>query len=276
MTFTSPAQLFRRVACATLFAGVALASVAAHAAAPTINEVIANMSPQTASEAMVIDPRYDWQAHPMVITPAPRGDAIPGWWSGNRPEWTNSIISWFQVFEAQGNGATNTRVEVKNIRVYTLSEASKKWTQVDSRQAPNVDLWQYPFTLASTNSGKRTESDGGMSVKPAYPYFHHGYGNSATINGPDVRAVYVSMDFRLVVDDASKADDCASVRYVVNSGADYHPGNGTEWSLDYAPGIGQGRFMLASSEWRSATMLVPNTHNGSSMEEIRTNPPSLQ
>ena len=181
MTTNFLTHSFRRTALrATLFASAALSSIAAHAA-PTIDDVIANMSTQSTSEAMVIDPRFDWQAHPMVITPAPRGDAIPSWWTGNRPEWTNKVVSWFQVFEAQGNGATNTRVEVKNIRVYTLSEASKKWTQIDARQAPNVDLWQYPFTYASDNSGKRAEASGGISVKPKYPNFHHGYGNSAAI-----------------------------------------------------------------------------------------------
>lgn len=246
------------------------------AQAMSIDEVINNMSPQTPSEAQVIDPRYDWQQHPMVIMAAPRGDAIPKWWSGNRPEWTNTIISWFQVFEAQGNAASNTRVEVKNIRVYTLSESSKRWSQVDARNAPDVDLWQYPFALSGASSGKRNEASGGISLKPAYPYFHHGYGNKQAIDASDVRAVYVTMEFRLAVDDPGKPDDRASARYLVNAGADYYPGNGQgDWSLGYAPGVGQGRMMLANAEWRTATMLVPNTRNGSSMNEMRNNPPPL-
>jgi hypothetical protein len=247
------------------------------AQATSIDEVINNMSPQAVSEAQVIDPRYEWQQHPMVITPAPRGDAIPKWWKGNRPEWTNTIISWFQVFEAQGNGATNTRVEVKNIRVLTLSEATKTWAQVDALGAPDVDLWQYPFSYSSTKSGKRSEATGGISLKPAYPYFHHGYGKTRSIAAPDLRAVYVSMQFRLVVEDPSKPDDRANAKYLVNVGADYHPGKGqSDWSLGYAPGVGQGRLMLANNEWRTATMLVPNTRNGSSLEEMRTNPPPVQ
>lgn len=246
-------------------------------AATTIDEVINSMSPNITSEAQVIDPRYEWQQRPMVITPAPRGDAIPSWWTGNRPEWTNLAISWFQVFEAQGNGATNSRVQVKNIKVYTLSEATRKWQEVDSRETPDVDLWKYPFALEGSNSGKRSESSGGISLKPTYPFFHHGYGTTKSINGPDVRAVYVSMEFRLVVEDTNKPDDRASARYVVNAGADYHPGNGQGgWSLGYAPGIGQGRMMLATNEWRTATMLVPTTRNGATLEEMRTNPPPME
>jgi hypothetical protein len=267
--------MLRRAALFAVAALSSIASITAHAA-PTIDEVIANMSPQITSEAPVIDPRYDWQAHPMVIMAAPRGDAIPSWWTGNRPEWCNKIISWFQVFEAQGNGATNSRVEVKNIRVFTLSESTRKWTQVDARQAPMVDAWQYPFTFTDSDPNKRAEGDGGISVKPHYPYFRHGYGNSAAISGPDVRAVYVSMDFRLTVDDPSKPDDRASAKYVVNSGADYYPGDGTDWSLGYAPGVGQGRFLLATPDWRTATMLVPTARNGATLDEMRTNPPPLQ
>ncbi len=259
-----------------LFSAAVLLS-AASVQAMTIDEVISNMSPQIASEAQVIDPRYEWQRHPMVITPAPRGDAIPGWWKGNRPEWTNTAISWFQIFEAQGNGATNSRVQVKHIRVLTLSEATRTWSEVDVREAPNVDLWQYPFALAGSNSGKRSEATGGISLKPAYPYFHHGYGNAKGIKAADVRAVYVSMEFRLVVDNPGKPDDRANAKYVVNAGADYHPGSGQgDWSLGYAPGVGQGRMLLATNEWRTATMLVPTTRNGSTMEEMRVNPPPLQ
>ncbi len=250
---------------------------AATAQAMTIDEVINNMSPQVASEAQVIDPRYEWQKHPMVIMTAPRGDAIPNWWTGNRPEWTNTVISWFQIFEAQGNGATNTRVQVKNIQVHTLSETTRTWSQVDAREAPNVDLWQYPFSLAGSNSGKRSEASGGISLKPVYPYFHHGYGNAQGIAAADVRAVYVTMDFRLAVDNPGQPDDRASARYVVNAGADYHPGKGQgNWSLGYAPGVGQGRMLLASSEWRTATMLVPTSRNGSTLEEMRGNPPPMQ
>jgi hypothetical protein len=271
MNVTSATKFLRRAA---LFAVTALSSLVAHANA--IDDAIANMSPQITSEAIPIDPRYQWQLHPMVIMGAPRGDAIPSWWTGNRPEWCNRIISWFQVFEAQGNGATNSRVQVKNIRVYTLSESTRQWKLVDARQTPDVDLWQYPFTLSGSNSGKRYEATGGISLKPSYPYFNHGYGNAASISGSDVRAVAVSMDFRVIISDLSKPDDRAAARYVVNAGADYYPGNGQNWSLGYAPGVGQGRFLIATPDWRQASMLVPVARYGATLEEMRTNPPPLQ
>ena len=89
--------------------------------------------------------------------------------------------------------------------------------------------------------------------------------------------MYVAMEFRLVVDDPSKPDDRASAKYVVDTGADYYPGNGQGgWGLDYAPAMGNSRMLLATPNWRTATMLVPNTRNGATFEEMKTNPPPLK
>ncbi len=254
--------------------GCTLGLSAVSSFAITIDQVISDMSSK--SEAMVIDPRYSWQYEPAVTMYAPRGDAIPNWWTGNRPEWTYNVLTWFTAYEAQGNGATNSRIQITNLRFYILSQSSRTWKQFDAKAAPGVDLWKYPFTYDSANPGVKYESSGGISVKPKYPNFHHGYGNSVNINPQDVRAVFVAMEYRLVVDDPSKPDDRNSAKYVVDAGGDYWPGNGQgSWSLGYAPGMGNGRMMLATKDWRTATMLVPNPNYGSTMEEIRKNPPPL-
>jgi hypothetical protein len=141
--------------------------------------------------------------------------------------------------------------------------------------APDTDTWKYPFDFASTG-GTRAETTGGVSFKPKYPQFAHGYGSQNTIQPQDVRAVFVTMDTRLVLDKATGTDDRASARYLVNVGADYWPNAqavNTSWS--YAPGVGQGRFILATPEWRKATMIVPNGRYGSSMQEMISNPPPL-
>jgi hypothetical protein len=251
-----------------------LGASAFSAQALTIDEVIKDMSSK--SEAMVIDPRFSWQYEPAITMYAPRGDAIPSWWTGNRPEWTYDVLTWFTALEAEGNGATNTRVQIKDLRFYILSEKNRTWKQHDFKAAPGTDLWKYPFAYDSGNPGVRNESSGGISMKPKYPNFHHGYGNPITIDPRDVRAVFVAMEFRLVVDDPNRPDDRNSARYVVDAGGDYWPGNGQgTWSLGYAPGMGNGRMMLATKDWRTATMLIPNTRNGATMEEMRNNPPPL-
>jgi hypothetical protein len=240
----------------------------------SVDQVIADMS--SSSEALVINPQYSWQYNPAVTMYSPAGSSIPSWWTGNRPDWCYSVLTWFTAFEAQGNGASNTRVQIKNLRFYVLSQASRTWKQFDMKAAPGVDMWQYPFTYNGSSSGVRYESSGGISIKPAYPNFHHGYGNSVTINPQDVRAVFVAMDFRLTVDDTSKPDDRGSAKYVVDTGGDYWPGNGqASWSLGYAPGMGNGRMLLATPNWRTASMLIPNKDYGSTFDELRSNPPPL-
>lgn len=226
------------------------------------------------SEALPISPTYAWQSNPQIIMAAPRGDAIPSWWTGNRPTWVYSLLSWFVTQEAQGNKATNSRVQMKDLRVYYLSQSTKKWSQLDIKSAPDVEMYVSPFSYYGP-SGRRLEGSGGISVKPKYPYFHHGYGNTKSINPQDIRAIYAAMDFRLAVDDASKPDDRASAKYVVTTGADYWPGQGVTWSLGYAPGVGTGRLLLATQNWRTATLLVPNPNYGATMAEMKTNPPPL-
>lgn len=260
----------------TAAALVAAASGSAQAAPVTIDTVIKDMS--LPSEAMVIDPKYDWQSAPKVTQWAPSGTILPSWWTGTRPEWCYNVLTWYTAFEAQGNAATNTRVEVRNLRIYILSNKTRKWTLVDTAVQPYTDLWKYPFNYAGdyTAAGMRKEADGGYSMKPKYPNFEHGYGKTATLADPsDVRAVFMAIDFKLAVDNTAKADDRAKARYVVDVGADYYPGKGMTWGVNYAPGLGNGRYLLATTDWRTASLLVPNKTMKATNEEIRLNPPPL-
>lgn len=237
----------------------------------SVDSIISDMS--LPSEAQVIDPRYDWQRQPLVTQYAPKGTILPSWWPGNRPEWCYRLLSWYTAFEAQGNRATNTRVQVRSLRTYILSNATRKWTLVDSTTAPMGGLWVYPFNYAGNfdSTGARSEETGGYSIKPAYPHFHHGYGTTYSISNPaDIRAVYIAMDFRLVVDDPAKPDDRSAAKYVVDTGADYYPGQNQNWGVNYAPGVGNGRYLLATNNWRTATLLVPNRLLGATFDELRT------
>ncbi len=115
---------------------------------------------------MVIDPRYSWQSNPAVTMYSPKGALIPSWWTGNRPEWCYNVLTWFTAFEAQGNAATNTRVQITNLRFYVLSNATRTWKQYDIKAAPGVDMLQYPFDYAGGSSGVCNDSLGGISIMP--------------------------------------------------------------------------------------------------------------
>lgn len=244
--------------------------------AMTIGDVIKDMS--SSSEALVISPKFDFQRMPQIIQHSPSGKSLPAWWTGLRPEWCYRILSWHTVYEAEGNAAVNTRVQIARLRTYILSNATKKWTLIDNAAAPATELWKYPYVYVGQPAGTfRAASDGGISVKPVYPNFHHGYGSIKDVPNPqDVRAVFVAMDFRLIVDDPNKPDDRSKARYVVDAGADYYPGKGLSWGTGYAPGVGSGRYLLAKPTWRTATLLVPNKDLGANFDEMKKNPPPLQ
>ncbi|MFL5815899.1 MAG: RICIN domain-containing protein [Bdellovibrionia bacterium] len=244
----------------------------------TIDQVVKDMS--SPSEALVINPSFDWQYNPVITQYSPAGSSIPSWWTGERPTWCSGLLAWYTLYEAQGNAATNTRVEIKNLRVYILSNSTRKWSQWNQVTAPDTGLWKYPFASAGTPD-RKVESDGGVSFRPAYPYFEHGYGSSSSSGGKgipnpaDVRAVFVAVDTRLVVADSSKPDDRSVAKYVIDTGADYYPTPTTGWSLGYAPGLGNGRYLLATPNWRTATLIVPNKDQGATMTEFLSNPPPM-
>lgn len=254
---------------------VAFCANSAQAQTATIDSVISDMTQQ--SEALVIDPRYDWHYRSAVVQYAPSGTILPTWWAGSRPKWCYTALSWYTAYEAKGNAATNTRVQVRNLRMYVLLESTRKWKLIDTVAAPYTELWKYPFAYAGDfkAASVRTETSGGYSVKPVYPKFHHGYGTKKAVIPWDVRAVYIAMDFRLVVNNPALPDDRYKARYVVNAGGDYYPGNGVSWGVNYAPGIGGGRYLLATNNWRTANMLVPNKSMGATLTELRTNKPPM-
>jgi hypothetical protein len=246
------------------------------AQAERLEQIISDMA--LPSEALVIDPRYPWQYAPQITMHAPRGAVIPAWWDGNRPEWTDAVVPWFTVFEAEGNKAVNSRVEVRDLRFFILSDATRHWTQIDRRQRPDTTLWGYPFRYLSSENDAivRPEPDGGLSVVPAYPTFLHGWGHGRPIVAQDIGATFAAIEFRLVLSDAKAADDRDLARYVVDVGADYYPDMKLQWSRDYAPGIGNSRMLLATRDWRTATLLVPNKDKDVTYDVLREHPLPLQ
>jgi hypothetical protein len=241
----------------------------------SIEQVISDM--YLPSEALVIDPQFDWQYRPKVTMHAPRGDAIPDWWSGNRPLWTKAVVPWFTAFEAQGNRSKNSRVQVRNLRLFLLSVSKREWVEVEQKFRPEVKLWTYPFREVGNACGEqvRLEKDGTVSIVPNYPRFLHGWGRGHEINAGDVGATFTAMEFRLIVNDRNMKDDRDFARYVVDVGADYYPDMALRWSLDYAPGMGNGRMLLARKHWRTATLLIANASYGVTFDDLRRNPPPL-
>jgi hypothetical protein len=234
---------------------------------PTMDGAQVVFDMERPSEALPIKPEFEWSYRPMVTMRSPRGDAIPEWWGGNRPTWTRALLSWFTLFEAQDNAAENSAVQVGSLRVFIYSKREQHWVRVDVAHSPEVSLWEYPFrhVAGQDHEPLDTVTHAKKKYKPAYPFFYHGWGRAKEIDAPDIGAVFVAMEFRLALVDSTKGDDRNRAKFLVNVGADYYPDMALRWSLNYAPGVGNGRLLLATNAWRTATFFVMNL-NDSTLE----------
>jgi hypothetical protein len=205
-----------------------------------------------------------WATGPgqVVMGSDPRGTHTPSWWnpanqSFKSNTYWNAVLPWFVVFDGVGNGATNTRVQLRNLVLYTKSKATGKWNLV--RRSTGVSGELYPKTLQGddvSTPNVRTESDGSTSVlPPSGNLVYHGWGSMDDIYGSDLAGLFITLQARLVKDKASGTDDRAKAKYLVHVGGDYYPTRTTRVNdtapAYYFPGIGVSRAKMVSSDWQA-------------------------
>jgi hypothetical protein len=117
-------------------------------------------------------------------------------------------------------------------------------------------------------------------VKPRWGQDLHGwYGRREAIQGWDIKAVFVTMQARLVVDNPWLADDRWRARYLFDVGADYYPELAN--SSVFLPGVGVSRAKLIRSDWQSFNFVTLNDvgkqepGGGIASSELWNNPPPL-
>jgi hypothetical protein len=240
-------------------------------------------------------PGPGWATGPgfVLMGNRPRGSATASWWqpynvSFKSDAWWNVLIPWLVIFDGVGNAASNTRVEMRNLKAYYKSRSTGRWILIT--QGP-VDGANYPKSLAGTDTQPaaiRTEAGGTVSVRPAggNNAFHGWCCGAQPINPPDVAAVFVTMQVRLSLDNPALPDDRARARYLVKVGADYYPTARTRIEefapTGYNPGVGMSRFKLISSQWQSISfatldVAVQDPPGGAITEgEFRSAPPPLE
>ena len=205
-----------------------------------------------------------WTTGPgqVVMGSDPKGTHTPSWWnpanqSFKSNTYWNAVLPWFVVFDGVGNGATNTRVQLRNLVLYTKSKATGKWSLV--RRMTGVSGELYPKTLQGddvSTPNVRTESDGSTSVlPPSGNLVYHGWGSMDDIYGSDLAGLFITLQARLVKDKASGIDDRAKAKYLVHVGGDYYPTRTTRVNdtapAYYFPGIGVSRAKMVSSDWQA-------------------------
>lgn len=239
-----------------------------------------------------------WATGPgsVVMGNDPRGSRTPAWWNPANPRFKsgvywNAFLPWMVIWDGVGHQATNTRVQIRRLKAWIRSRRTDAWQPVGPAAA-GLDGAHYAKDSQSGDFGRpdvRVEPDGSHSIRPpAHPAIYHGWWGSGptTIDGPDVGAVFVTLQARLVVDRRERFDDRDTARYMVQVGADYYPDTKTQVSafapVSYNPGIGLSRFKLVKPEWQAfnfATIDVGVQDPGGAaitVADFRRAPPPLE
>ncbi len=195
---------------------------------------------------------------------------------GNDPGAFTALVAWGQFYEAaEGNLATNSRVEICDIRAYILSKTDSKWHLVQYDRVVYGDLFAEDFADDTHKTADaRVELSGCVSAKAGDGFVYHFWpatNGRVTIDPDDVAGLYTTVQARLVLDNHNLPDDTDQARYVLNMGADYWLDLTAEWDYWKTNGdAGIGRFKYVTTEWQAFNMITL------SPDEVRANPPPIK
>ena len=272
-----------------------LAVQTASAPLNSVDTIVADMKLMNDEELAGIPANYGWSRGPgyVFMGNAPRGTNTPSWWkvdnaSYKSAAWWKAALPWLVIFDGAGNRARNTRVQVRHLEMHMKSRKSGKWKLLS--RSVGVEGANYPKSLQGENVSQpdtRLEADGSTAIlPPGGAMVFHGWGSGfSDIEGPDVAAIFVTLQARLVKNDPGAADDRSAARYLIHVGGDYYPDRTTRVSdlapAFYFPGIGVSRAKLVSNDWQPfsfATIDAAVQDPGGSVTEadFRSAPPPLR
>lgn len=211
-----------------------------------------------------------WKDRPLVVMGAyPYGWSIPQNWPGNRFKEWKVILPWFLIFQELGAKNTiNTGVEFKNFQMFFHVTSSGSWIRAAKKNsmswsfADNINLSSKsnnPFFFRVGDYELYRSSDshvvhGGLGQYPL-PW------NQGS-QSPDYDAIFVSVQHRLRMIDPNLPTDLSQTKFLVLVGADYYPFMGAgikDLKANYNPGVGMGRFLKVTNEWRLSSFFVKKT-----------------
>jgi hypothetical protein len=227
----------------------------------SIATIIYDMTPPHEGKINGIPTSVDWVLRPRVGM-------------GNDSEGFKAMAAWGQLYEsAAGNPATNSRVQIKNIKAYMLSKRDGKWHLLQSSEIVEGDAYREDYAgNVNKPADIRYEQDGSISVKAGQGYNFHFWSPNGrvSINPDDVNGIFTTVQARLVTDNPQQADDRSKARYLLSVGADYWLNLSAQWDQWTTNGdIGIGKFKYVTTSWQAFNMITL------SPSEIRQNPPPI-
>lgn len=259
----------------------------------SVQTIIDDMRLYNEGELAGVNKSMGWASGPgyVVMGNIPRGSNTPGYWNPSNTQFKtsatwNAVIPWLVVFDGVGNRATNTRVQIKPIKLYMKRKSNNRWELIVNAPVSGED---YPKSLQGSDTTRPNlynNADGTRSLKPnGRDRVFHGWGHVKGFDAWDLKALVVTTQARLIVDNPARADDRHLAKYLIHVGADYYPEAGTRVNETapayYFPGVGLSRAKYVQNNWRAfnfATIDAGKPEPGGSIptQELRDNPPPLE
>jgi hypothetical protein len=176
--------------------------------------------------------------------------------NGNTPGTNTAMLAWGGCYPGTSGGGVvpaNTRVNVRNIRLYWYNSFFGEWP--GGVFTSSFDGGYYAPDFSSGPSGPldlRTEPDGTLSFTPvsgSVAHFYTPYPRLSIVPA-FLGGVIVLAEARLILDNPLGADNRASADIILLMGADYYPAE-TGPGMIGDPGVGGGKAKKLTANWRS-------------------------
>ncbi len=204
---------------------------------------------------------YDWSKGPRRGTPQPPDD------------WT-AAIAWGQLYEwIEGNPATNTRVQIRDMAMYYLSTSDGAWHLLQKSLRVDGAAYREDFVdNINKPADMRTEPDGSISVTAGDGFNFHYWPSLGRVEIPqgDVEGCFVTVQCRLILDDPDGLDDRDAARYLMGVGGDWWESMTAQWdnwTTNWDMGI--GRFRFITTDWMGYNLITLP------VDQVRENPPPI-
>ncbi len=186
---------------------------------------------------------FSWNKQPEADNPVP-------------PSGYDAMTYWGVIYaDCAGNPATNTRVQVANIKAYVLLKSTNSWQLIQSQGSLAGCYYTEDWSSNDCSFDIRNESVG-QSIKPKSNMAAHFYAGDArpTYNNSDVIGLFVTADARLIVDNPNLPDDTSIAKLLMDVGGDW-------WQSPSAPypnnaQVGLGKFKYLTTTWRAFNMIL--------------------
>ncbi len=191
---------------------------------------------------------YDWGQQARV---GYGSDAPDGW---------SAMTAWGQVYKpTTGNPSTNTRVQLGNLTTWVQFRSTGQWSRLQQTSQIGGALYREDFAGdVNTPTTLRQETQGWSVLLPSdQPVNFHFWPAASRLSFDlsDIQEMVVSIDARLIINNATLPDDRASARLMLSTGADYWLNQNAAWDNFRTNGdVGIGRFKFITNQWQSFHM----------------------